>query len=530
MTPLEKARLAVKEARLARQHTEGNLALSDAVVNTLEPQPQPQNEVQATKRHALPITPEMIPSPIRAWVTDTCQRIEGPLEYGAVTALCMIGNLIGRRVALHPKQHDFYREYPNLWGGVVGRPSEMKSPIIKEIISPLRKLAHEEKKRHDEEMTEYAVKVEQCKAEASAAKQAIKQASQLQGTEKTAAMKEAQTAMPQAPAKPFQRLYFASDPTIEAVQDYFHENEKTPGLWVMRDELTGFFRSLDKHGRENDRSFYLEGWNGDGDYTVMRVQRGRQLIRHLCLGVFGGTQPGPLKQYVRGALGSGQGADGFLQRFQLLVYPDKSVPYQGIDRTPDKEARDQAHEIIHTLATAVFELWGAENAPGYTMTPSFRFDQEAQAVWNDWLKETMQRAKSGVFTEAMESHLIKYKTLFAGITLIDHLLHIAAGTRAKGRVPKESALLAKEWCRVMETHAMKIYGLFELEEDEKEDLVDRLLEEVRKQLTKAEGHPVKVKIIRASPVGKKFGSTESIRKALAGRVRFGRANDITQIL
>ena len=34
------------------------------------------------------------------------------------------------------------------------------------------------------------------------------------------------------------------------------------------------FKSLDKNGHENDRQFYLEGWNGNGEHDADRVGRG----------------------------------------------------------------------------------------------------------------------------------------------------------------------------------------------------------------------------------------------------------------
>ena len=67
------------------------------------------------------ITKDMLPSQIGNWVADVCERIESPLEVGVVNALSLIGNLIGNRVAIKPKQNDYnYLEYPNIWGMVIG--------------------------------------------------------------------------------------------------------------------------------------------------------------------------------------------------------------------------------------------------------------------------------------------------------------------------------------------------------------------------------------------------------------------------
>jgi hypothetical protein len=34
----------------------------------------------------------------------------------------------------------------------------------------------------------------------------------------------------------------------------------------LRDELIGLLAGLDKEGKEEDRAFYLEGFNGTGSY------------------------------------------------------------------------------------------------------------------------------------------------------------------------------------------------------------------------------------------------------------------------
>jgi hypothetical protein len=45
------------------------------------------------------------------------------------------------------------------------------------------------------------------------------------------------------------------------------------GILVYRDELTGWFKGLDKYGHEGNRAFYLEAWNGNGAYTIDRIGR-----------------------------------------------------------------------------------------------------------------------------------------------------------------------------------------------------------------------------------------------------------------
>src|SRR3712207_1431233 len=123
-----------------------------------------------------------------------------------------------------------------------------------------------------------------------------------------------------APEEPVLKRYKTEDATVEKISEILLENPR--GILVHRDELSGWLRNLDKQGREGDRSFYLESWNGTGSFDVDRIGRGSLHLSALCLSILGGIQPGPLSTYVYQATQGDKGDDGLLQRFQLLVWPD----------------------------------------------------------------------------------------------------------------------------------------------------------------------------------------------------------------
>jgi hypothetical protein len=39
---------------------------------------------------------------------------------------------------------------------------------------------------------------------------------------------------------------------------------------------------LDKKGRERDRPFFLQVWDGNSSYTIDRIGRGTLYVEHLC--------------------------------------------------------------------------------------------------------------------------------------------------------------------------------------------------------------------------------------------------------
>ena len=118
------------------------------------------------------------------------------------------------------------------------------------------------------------------------------------------------------------------------------------GVLVVKDELVGLLESLTSEGQEGARAFYLQAWNGNSQYKVDRVGRGSLVIKRLAIWLVGGIQPGKLQTYARQAVQGGNGDDGLLQRFQLIVWPDISPDWENIDRAPDVAAFDSCTGCI----------------------------------------------------------------------------------------------------------------------------------------------------------------------------------------
>src|SRR6266513_2169506 len=79
--------------------------------------------------------------------------------------------------------------------------------------------------------------------------------------------------------------YLVNEATIEKAHVILKENPQ--GVLYLRDELSGWIAQLDQRGRERERAFFLESWDGEGDFTFDRVGRGTVYANHLCLSVFG---------------------------------------------------------------------------------------------------------------------------------------------------------------------------------------------------------------------------------------------------
>lgn len=411
-------------------------------------------------REAGPETPTlpavMIPAPLRAWVEDAAERASLHREYLAVPALSAAGALVGRTVGLYPKRFDDWLEVPLLWGAVVGPPSSLKTTGLMEGTAPLRAVAAGARETYEDgrlgrEADREVLKLEletlkrQARSGKEAAADAFRDALQ-------AKLRDLNEADPPEPR------YLTQDATAEKLGELLRDNPR--GLLVLRDELTGLLQTMRRPGHEGDRAFYLEAWNGKGGYTVDRVGRGTLHVPALALTLLGGVQPGRLRSYVLGAVAGDEEADGLLQRFQLLVWPDRPPPWRRVDRPPDREARSRAAQVFGALADLDPAALGASPHPhDPDGLPGLHFDPLAQELFDAWLDELMPRLRGEELAgaPAFSAHLAKYPALLARLSLVFHLLDVADGVNARAVSP-ETANLAINWCSYLEGHARKVYA------------------------------------------------------------------------
>ena len=407
------------------------------------------------------LPPELIPESLQPWLVDVAERGQIPLAFVAAPAVVALASVIGRTVGIHPKQHDDWLVVPNLWGAVIGRPGLMKTPAITEAVKPLRRLAMEAAEVFKAEEADAQAGEQVLKLRIVALQDEVKQAIK-KGDQDEVARKQTELAglnAEQRDAAVHERRYIVNDSTVEKIGELLNQNPR--GLLLIRDELSGWLRSLDKQGREGDREFYLEAWNGSGQFTYDRIGRGTLHIEAITLSILGTIQPGKLRSYVTSAVQSDAGDDGLLQRFQVVVWPDTHGEWENVDRRPNREARERAFSIFSALdhldpvSMTDDHLVGGD-APDI---PALHFAPDAQELFDEWRGKLEVRLRSAGMeaTPAFESHLAKYRSLMPSLALIFHLVEVVSG-HGDASVTLESARLAAAWCEFLEAHARKVYA------------------------------------------------------------------------
>src|SRR5262249_51526583 len=188
---------------------------------------------------------------------------------------------------------------------------------------------------------------------------------------------------------PRPKRYVVNDATVEKLGEILAANPN--GVLVFRDELIGFLRTLDKEGHENDRGFYLEGWNGTGGYVYDRIARGTIHIPHVCISLFGTIQPGPLARYIRATLANN---DGLMNRFQVLLYPDPLARWVHVARYPDAGAKNEAFQVFRALDALDPRALGVEVDEDRGI-PFLRFAPDTQDLFDEWRADLENKLRAG---------------------------------------------------------------------------------------------------------------------------------------
>src|SRR5262249_46534034 len=196
-----------------------------------------------------PFSFDFLPDALSEWVEDIANRLQCPPDYVAVGALTSLGALIGRRIGINPQTKTDWVEVPNVWGAIIGRPGQLKSPAMMEALKPLHHLEIEAAKAYDDALAAHMSALAEFKLEKSVKESVLKEELKKKVAQKVVslggvsslkdAIKEAQKDDPlglgAGPVEPRPVRYRTNDSSYEAIGELLVSNPA--GLLVERDEL-----------------------------------------------------------------------------------------------------------------------------------------------------------------------------------------------------------------------------------------------------------------------------------------------------
>jgi putative DNA primase/helicase len=370
-----------------------------------------------------PFRKKLLPDSLRPLALDIAELMQVPLDFPAVVLTLCLAGAVNRRARIQPKAKDTsFIVVPNLWGGIIGPPGIMKSPVLTRVTGLLGRIEEKWQAVYAQQLAEWEKACEQCEND-------------------------------ERPEKPVSKRLIINDATPEKLHEILRDNPA--GVLVPRDEWTGWLAEMERPGREGQREFFLTCWNGDSSYATDRIGRGSIYVPACCVSMVGGIQPDRLRACFNAANGVGLKDDGLIQRFQLLVWPDTNPDWELVDRLPNAAAQRRAELIFERLTDLDSEK-----------PLSFRFAEGAQEVHSVWWSDLEAKVRSQSESAIITSHLSKYRSLMPSLAVLFQLADLAEegfegfegfdGRQAS--VSYEHTRRATQWCDYLESHARRVYS------------------------------------------------------------------------
>lgn len=371
-------------------------------------------QVQLTPVPSFPL--KVFPSKLESYITLIASQYSQAPDYAATAFITSICGLIGRSIYLRMRESDAWEETANCWSILVGAPSAKKSPILRRIFSLLKPL----NLRAGEEFTRAVKSYNARKRAAETAKEEFEE------------------------LPPIRRRYITDDVTTPKLRELMAGNPR--GIILKNDELKGQLERLDKHGNEGDRSFMMSCWSGLEDYSEDRMCRGSLLNVPLALTWIGCIPPSPLQRYLCEAMGKSGGADGFMQRFQFVCYPDQKMPFKLPELVIPAFLESEIQKLMELLDTGITK-----------QIRKLFFSCEAQTHFDAWLVKHENDARFGAHPLYWESHLGKQAKVVAVLAIILHRLHEVMSESENDQISLETLKGALQVQAYYLAHARRCY-------------------------------------------------------------------------
>lgn len=368
-----------------------------------------------------PFPVEMLPVEISQYIQLCGKQLSLPPDFAGTVFLTLLAGIIGRSTCLSLRAGHDWIEAANVWAALVGNPSSKKSPTYRKIAKMVTALEQGAARNHQQALQLYRQRKKEAK---SSGEEFLDE-------------------------EPRMCRYTTDDCTIPKLRELMGSNPR--GIILRNDELKGQFEKLDKPGNEGDRSFVMQCWSGRESYNEDRIMRIGGFQIPLTLTWIGCIPPTALATYLRQAQSHGSGADGFMQRFQMVTFPSITQPYEICTEAMPPELEIKAQQMFVKIDQ------DALNDPVRILY----FDAEAQSLFDNWHIPLENDCRSKRHPIYWESHLGKQPKLLASLCIILHRIVETYSAVQREAISASTFKAAEKLQQYYEAHAQRCYESIE---------------------------------------------------------------------
>ncbi|MHB9056230.1 MAG: DUF3987 domain-containing protein [Paludibacteraceae bacterium] len=362
---------------------------------------QPVVDVEDSK---FPI--EVFPDFVQLYIKETADTLNSNIDYLGSGFLWAISLCTGNAVKLEVKKG--WVEPGIVWIALVGRAGVGKTHSIKAITKPLEKLNTREVKRYAEQLERYEKYMELSHKEKSEVEE-IK--------------------------RPKKTKFIAEDITMEALSELHDANPN--GIGILRDELVGWIRDMNKYREGSDLQKYLTCWS-NGTLSSDRKTSSSSYVEKAYIPIIGGVQPS-----VLAAAYTAENKDnGFVDRI-LICYPEIKVePFN--DRQINESLINQYDEFMTWFYDNMKNRMLKYDNNGNVATRYLKYSPEAYKEFERIFNKYTDRQNSDEENEYVKSVLPKMKSYVARISLLLEVLYMYTDNYELGDVSKRAVVNAEK--------------------------------------------------------------------------------------
>ena len=312
----------------------------------------------AKEKNLLPI--DMYGEGAKRWAMAFSEAYQVSLDLVAATMLIGVGMAANRKATV---TFGNYTNRPSLWIAIVAPSGYNKSEPIAKILNPLESI--------NKELVEYTRK-EFAKWKADGEKG----------------------------APPVKLKLIISDSTPEIRSELLSKN----GLLILRDEIFGFLKDLNRYTQSGEVETLLSIWSSKS-FSVDRKTSTSFYVENPFLSIIGGVQPELMADAFGGKNFEGS---GFLARWLFLWPYSSRVPEDIVEDTISKDVENGWNGLIQNL-------WRMP-------VQNFRLNHEAVEVYRQYLRYTANIMNAEDCENGVRAMLAKMRIYAIRLALVIHLL------------------------------------------------------------------------------------------------------------
>ena len=368
-------------------------------------QTENHNPIAVEKISTVDFPIDIYPTFIQRYLLEVSDTLNANIDFLGGGFLWVCSLCVGNTIKIEVKKG--WIESGILWIVLVGKAGVGKTHTIKAVTDPLETLSGYEVRKYAQQMEKYEKYMELSKKEKDLSEE-IK--------------------------KPKKTKFIADDITIEALTELHDSNPN--GIGILRDELVGWIKDMNKYREGSDLQKYLSCWS-NGILSSDRKTSGSSYVEKAFIPIIGGVQP----TILQGVYTEENKDNGFIDRI-LLCYPEIKVEKYNTKNISEKLLNEYSEFVCYFFDTIRKNVTKYNDYGGIVPQLTY-FQDDADIEWQRIFNKITDLQNSDDENEYIKSVLPKLKTYVVRFSLLLEVLHCYAdGVELKG-VSKKSVLSAE---------------------------------------------------------------------------------------